>query len=283
MEVIKVRKVIMPAVVSRALADSRLCIGLFTLLPVGAATSAAPADVAAAADTVTADDAAPDFAAAQWAAPVAGAVVGCLAGGVFVLANYAGLSDFACAAVTLSAALLMTGALHEDGLADVADGFGGGRSIARKLAIMKDSRIGTYGGLALIASFVLRVAAIASLAASVAPVTVVLALIAAHGASRALLPLFMRLVPPARADGLAAGIGAVPDGAVAIALCLGVLALLPCGIWAAFVMIVLLGLLVALMRVLACAQINGQTGDVLGTVQQGGEIIILLAASALLS
>src|SRR3546814_6586134 len=59
------------------------------------------------------------------------------------------LPPFAAAIIALAFAILVTGGLHEDGLADVADGFGGGHDKARKLAIMRDSRIGTYGVLAL--------------------------------------------------------------------------------------------------------------------------------------
>ena len=94
---------------------------------------------------------------------------------------------------------LVTGALHEDGLADTADGFGGGDTRERKLEIMRDSRIGTYGVCALIVSLLVRADAIASLTD---PVLVAPALIAAHAGARAVMPLVMFLLPAARTDGL---------------------------------------------------------------------------------
>ncbi|WP_338320010.1 adenosylcobinamide-GDP ribazoletransferase, partial [Bradyrhizobium ottawaense] len=114
------------------------------------------------------------------------------------------------------------GALHEDGLADTADGLGGGRTRERKLEIMRDSRIGTYGVCALILSFGLRWSALAAIAD---PLLVAFALCAAHAAARAGVPAFMSLVPPARPDGLSASAGSPPGRSVAIAFALGTLAL----------------------------------------------------------
>ncbi|MBN8881520.1 MAG: adenosylcobinamide-GDP ribazoletransferase, partial [Salana multivorans] len=101
-------------------------------------------------------------------------------------------------ALALAAGMAATGCLHEDGLSDVADGFGGGKTREHKLEIMRDSRIGTYGTAALGLSLLLRWSALAGLAG---PVEVLAALIAAHCASRALLGAFMHLLPRARADG----------------------------------------------------------------------------------
>src|SRR5437763_1531756 len=78
-------------------------------------------------------------------------------------ARAAGLPDLAAAALALGAGAILTGALHEDGLADVADGFGGGRDIAAKLEIMRDSRLGTYGALILLVSFAAKLSALAVL------------------------------------------------------------------------------------------------------------------------
>src|SRR5262249_56590715 len=98
------------------------------------------------------------------------------------------------AALALLATLLITGCLHEDGLADTADGLGGGSDRARKLEIMRDSRLGTYGACALMMSLLLRWAALAAIAS---PVAVTSSLIAAHASARAALPAIMRFVPPA--------------------------------------------------------------------------------------
>ena len=144
-----------------------------------------------------------DLARAGWAFPVAGAVVGLIAAAVYWLAGLAGLPPLPAAGLAVAATLVVTGCLHEDGLADVADAFGGATR-ERKLEIMRDSRVGTYGACALSMSLLLRTAALASIAAPAAAASV---LVAAHMAARAGMPLFMRLVPPARIDGLSAGAG----------------------------------------------------------------------------
>ena len=95
--------------------------------------------------------------------PLVGVVVGGMAAGIWWLCHVAGLSPLLAATLTLAASALATGAMHEDGLADAADGLGGGRDAAHALAIMKDSRIGSYGALALGSSLLARAAATASL------------------------------------------------------------------------------------------------------------------------
>src|SRR5229473_855664 len=145
-----------------------------------------------------------DIARASWAFPVAGALVGGAGALTYAIASGIQLPSALAAALALGATLLMTGCLHEDGLADTADGLGGGRDRARKLEIMHDSRLGTYGACALIMSLLLRWTALAAMAG---PMAVASALIAAHVAARAALPAFMYVVPPARFDGLSAQAG----------------------------------------------------------------------------
>jgi adenosylcobinamide-GDP ribazoletransferase len=94
--------------------------------------------------------------------PAAGLVVGAIIGAVLVLVTWLGAPAAVAAPIAVAAGLLVTGALHEDGLADTADGFGGGATAERKLEIMRDSRIGTYGVLALIAGLALKAVAIAA-------------------------------------------------------------------------------------------------------------------------
>jgi adenosylcobinamide-GDP ribazoletransferase len=216
------------------------------------------------------------LAQAAWAFPLAGFVVGLVGALAYLIADRLVLFSWPAAALALAATMLITGALHEDGLADTADGFGGGDTRERKLAIMRDSRIGTYGVCALIISLLIRADAIASLTE---PVLVAPALIAAHVGARAVLPLVMFVVPAARADGLAFTAG-VPSGvSVAIAVVLGFLALLLClGLGHALVALLALAIAAALLCWLAMRQIGGQTGDVLGAVEQVSEIVILLVA-----
>src|SRR5258708_2854655 len=105
----------------------------------------------------------PNFARAHRAFPVVGALIGAVTGFTYLGLHAIGLPSLAAAALALGASALLTGALHEDGLADMADGFGGGRDKAGKLEIMRDSRLGTYGALALMVSFVAKLSALAAL------------------------------------------------------------------------------------------------------------------------
>jgi len=219
-----------------------------------------------------------DLARASWSFPVIGAGVGAFGALIYWIAHGFSLPAFVCAALAVAATLLVTGCLHEDGLADTADGFGAGGSPERKLEIMRDSQIGTYGAAALILSLMLRVGAIASLAE---PSLAASALIAAHAGARAALPVFMRRVPRARKDGLSAEAGAPPQESSALAVLIGVIALLIClGFGATLIAFILLTAALGLMAWLAISQIGGQTGDVLGAVEQVGEILILLIAAA---
>jgi adenosylcobinamide-GDP ribazoletransferase len=178
------------------------------------------------------------------------------------------------AGLAVGAGVLVTGGLHEDGLADTADGLGGGATPERALEIMRDSRIGSYAGLALVFSVMLRWAALAGLA----PADGALALVVAHGVSRAAIPPVLLAAPYARASGLASGLaGAVtrPEAAVAVLLGLAtaMLAGPACGL-AAFAAAA--GAAGAMLAILL-RRLGGYTGDGLGAVQQVAEIAVLLA------
>jgi adenosylcobinamide-GDP ribazoletransferase len=95
------------------------------------------------------------LAAAAW--PLAGLAIAIAPAGVLLLASLAGLPPVITACLAVALLVALTGALHEDGLADVADGFGGGSNKAKKLAIMRDSRLGTYGALALVVTLIVRI------------------------------------------------------------------------------------------------------------------------------
>ena len=233
-------------------ADVRVALLFCTRLPIPSAAPVVGADIAR----------------AGWAFPVAGAIVGLIA---------AGLPSLPAAGLTVAATLIVTGCLHEDGLADVADAFGG-HTRERRLEIMRDSRVGTYGACALSMSLLLRTAALASIAA---PAVAAPVLIAAHTAARAGMPLFMGLLPPARVDGLSAGVGRPLLASIAAAVVLGVIALfVALGPAAGFCAIVLLAAALAVLAWLCIRQFGGQTGDVLGAVEQLGEIAILFVAAA---
>lgn len=216
---------------------------------------------------------------ASWAFPLAGlaAVAPAVVLGAVALAL--GLPATVAAGLVLGVQMIATGALHEDGLADVADGFWGGYGPARRLEIMRDSRIGTYGVAALVLSLGLRWATLAALIESGGWGWAVCAVAAL---SRAAMPVMMRELPNARGEGLSAAVGAPPRATVAV----GLLLALGLGFAALGPMVLAVGVLMALVAVgvaaLARAKIGGQTGDVLGATQQLCEIAGLVSLCAFL-
>jgi len=215
---------------------------------------------------------------AAWAFPLVGAGIGAVAAFVFVVAQLVGLGDWPPALLAVLGGLLLTGAIHEDGLADAADGLLGAHDRERKLAIMRDSRHGSYGVLAIVLSVGLRAAALAQIGEAV---HAGLALIAAHAVSRAMLPSVMRALPPARDDGLGAAAGKPRAAAVitaaGIAVAIGLTALGPSR---GAVALGLAAGVVFAAAALVRRQIGGYTGDVLGALQQIAETVMLLAAAA---
>ena len=216
--------------------------------------------------------------ATVWVFPVVGGAVGLVGGLIFTVFDWVGAPVWISAIAAISAMYALTGGLHEDGLADVADGFGGGNSRDRKLAIMRDSRIGTYGVSALIFSIGVRVAALASIAESGFAVS---ALILAGAISRSAIGPVMALLPQARPDGLSAIAGQPRSSqawlgvAVAFAIALGFAGLLD-----VLVAICVTAVVVTAVATIAKRQIGGQTGDVLGAVAQVAEIAVLVTLSA---
>jgi adenosylcobinamide-GDP ribazoletransferase len=217
----------------------------------------------------------------SWACPIAGALIGAVGAAAFGLAALLGLPPFLRAAFAVATLVLATGALHEDGLADLADGFGGGQTREAKLAIMRDSRIGVYGTLALVLSLMLRVGALAALARggfAVAAASLILS--GAVSRAGALFPL--ALLPPARADGAGAAAGrleandliAAGFAVVCVAFLAGLVAL---GVTRALFACVLAAAAAWGVSALARRQIGGQTGDVAGAAQQAAEIACLTA------
>jgi adenosylcobinamide-GDP ribazoletransferase len=175
----------------------------------------------------------------------------------------------------LAATIWASGALHEDGFADFADA-AGARDIERRLAIMRDSRIGTFGVLALLFSLGLRATALAALND---PATVAIAWIAAAAASRAALAWPMYRLPFARGDGAAVRAGRPSAMHAAAALAIGAAFLLPLGLFGFALALLFASGATLYTSALARRQLGGQTGDALGMVQQTVEIAVLIAAS----
>jgi adenosylcobinamide-GDP ribazoletransferase len=191
------------------------------------------------------------------------------------------------AGLSLVATVWLTGAFHEDGLADTCDGLGGAVSRARALEIMKDSRIGSYGAAGLVLALVLKVATVAALAGdATALASTAAALVWGHAVSRAAPVLLVWQLPyagdpeHAKAKPLATQVGG-PGVATALAW-LAILAttlmLLQPGLWAALAVSTAAAVLAAAW----CAQwlrrrLGGFTGDTLGATQQVTELAVLLA------
>ena len=185
------------------------------------------------------------------------------------------------ALLAIATGVLITGGFHEDGLADTADGLGGGQTPARRLEIMKDSRIGTYGVLALGLVLAIKVAALATLPLA----TAALALVAAHGAGRtaavAVMVLGRHVGDPANAKYKPASDGVSP-GEFLLAAVLGLWPLALLGL-PGLVGAMVGGLLALLLALTARRLIGGYTGDVLGGVEQACELGVLLGVSAMLA
>jgi adenosylcobinamide-GDP ribazoletransferase len=218
----------------------------------------------------------PQGAEAAWAWPVVGMIVGGINMTVAGALLWLNVPATIAAAGVLAANALVTGALHEDGLADTADGFFGGWTRERRLAIMKDSHIGSYGTLALI------VTGLARWAGLVVVLTGPLwALVAVAAISRAPMAVVMAALPNARGAGLAQSVGRPDRDAVAVAVLagFGVAAVLT-GLATALLLVAVIAVVTFALAMTARVRIGGQTGDVLGASQQLAEVAALTVLAA---
>ena len=209
---------------------------------------------------------------AVWAYPLVGAALGALAGLVALVALALGVGSGISAALALAALVLATGAMHEDGLADCADGLGGGRDRQRRLEIMHDSRIGAYGAAALTLALIARWSGIETL---IEGDRLFWSLVAVGATSRLPMVLALFLISPARSDGLSASLGLPPPPSVAAAVALAASIGLLCVGWSVFPLLFWTLLAPLPLFWLAGKRIGGQTGDVLGGAEQLAEIAAL--------
>ncbi len=209
-----------------------------------------------------------------WAWPIVGLVIGAIGAAADALAWRFNLSPWLCGLLAVIAMVITTGGFHEDGLADTADGIGGGATAERRLLIMKDSRIGSFGALALIASVGLRVGAVAQIAE---PRLAAPALMLAAVFGRVAMPGVVLLSSPARREGLGAALGGPAwrrtYAAWAIAAAAALLLVRPHeALVAAFCTV----LTAAGMAALGQKALGGYTGDTLGATEQIAECAVLL-------
>jgi len=223
----------------------------------------------------------PDFTRAARAFPVVGALIGAASAIVAVLCHGLGMGGLLSATFGIGTAIALTGALHEDGLADTADGFWGASSREEKLRIMRDSRIGTFGVLAVVFSVLVRIAAVDEITEA-GVIAALAGLISAEAISRHAMSALMATTDAARDDGLAVMAGK-PAGDTLRTSLLITLAIGVPGLWLAggVTGIALAGGLALLafmgIRDLGRRFIGGQSGDVCGAMQQAVACAVLTA------
>jgi adenosylcobinamide-GDP ribazoletransferase len=207
--------------------------------------------------------------------PLVGAAVGACAGGLRVALDRP-LGSGPSTVIAISALVVLTGALHQDGLADTADGLGARGDRARRLAVMRDSAIGAFGVLALILWALLLFTALAHLGADRA----LPALLAAGAIGRLAALLHAAFAPPARGDGLGAGMRVTSARvAWAVALAAGV-AVAAVGPARAGLSLGVGALFSALTAGGARRAVGGSTGDTLGAAVAVTEVAVCLALVA---
>ena len=213
--------------------------------------------------------------AAPWF-PFVGIVVGAIVGGVaWGVSNLT--SPLVGSAVAVLVGVLITGAFHEDGLADIADAFVGGWSTEDRLRILKDPLHGSYGVAAMCGSIVLRVCALSA----IAPSQMFTAAIAAHCLARAGALALMLTTSLARHEGLGSDyVKNLRASKAIVSLCLSVLVVIAItGVWSVGVIAAtIIG--ASIIRWWSKKKIGGITGDVLGAAEQVSETLILIVLSA---
>ncbi len=238
---------------------------------------------------VTDAHAPPDFRRAPRMLPLAGLLIGLPGALALALGASLGLPPLVAAVLAVAVAALATGAFHEDGLADTFDGLGGGWTPERRLEIMRDSRIGSYGGTALMLALIARVACLAALVERGGLAAGVGAMLAAAVLSRPIALLPLALLPPARPDGASALVGRPSRTITALSIVFALLIAIALAVFARTpVSGVVSGLALALAATWLLTRwsaraIGGQTGDVAGACQQLAEIAIYVGILMVLS
>ena len=216
--------------------------------------------------------------------PLVGALIGTITAGVALTADLL-WPAYVAVPIALAVEALVTGAFHEDAVADFCDGFGGGQTAQDTRRIMKDSRIGSYGSVGLILALGLRAALTIAILSTLPPVIAAAAIVASASFGRLLVVVMMAIVPPAPdapglAKDIASGVGA---GTVAGALIAAAPGLVPMLVVdpRALIGVAAAGLLFAAwLRRLLLRRLGGSTGDCLGFAAYAGQLILLLAVTA---
>jgi adenosylcobinamide-GDP ribazoletransferase len=220
-------------------------------------------------------DPVPDLPDARWAYPLVGLCLGIVAGMIACVGAAVGFNYGITALLVVASCVLLTGGLHEDGMADLADGFGGGHTPARRLEIMRDSRIGSYGVLALGLALALKTQAMFAVFSAG---SVFWPLLALATLSRFFMLAVQEYLPPARSDGM--GFKAYKRGGwrIWVGLATALVVAIPLG-WSLLAVVAAMALASVALAWQAKRLIGGQTGDVLGAAQLAADCAGWLALS----
>ena len=223
------------------------------------------------------DDRPPDFTSATWAFPLVGLVIGAVGGAALGLAAMAGLPTFVAAAIGILAMTVLSGAMHEDGLADMADGFGGGHDVESTMRIMHDSHIGSYGVLALILATAMRLSLL-MVCLEMFTLTELILFLAVISAASRFQPVMQLAVFPLSPHARLATLTGRPDNGriiMAVALWIPALAWLT-GLEATAATAVPAMAASLWIGARAVRRVQGLTGDVMGATTIIAEIIMLM-------
>ena len=217
-----------------------------------------------------------------WAFPVLGMVIGSVVYAIFSGLSIIGFPALIASFVAIGAGVLLTGGLHEDGCADMFDGLGGGHDRHAKLAIMKDSHLGSYAVIGLIIVIAIKAVSLGSLTPTIPDFISVMVL---AGASRFFMVSALSLMPPAREDGLGHQFASKINGQRVNQLLPPLLIILTVSFFApsyVLAVIFMMGMIAMAVGWLAYRQIGGQTGDICGAIQlisetAGLAVLVVLA------
>ena len=210
----------------------------------------------------------------SWAFPIIGLIVGLIGAFIFWVSQELSFTRSVSVGLSIIATIIVTGGLHEDGLADTADGFGGGLCRVSKLRIMRDSSIGVFGAIAVFFSIFFRWVILTDFLDTH---WIIIGLLSAGIISRGILPVITWVLPNARQDGLASDFRRVEPVALCACIIITILALLfLCGFLNAIFIIGILCIVLISFSVFVYQQVGGYTGDILGAYQQLSEITTLM-------
>jgi adenosylcobinamide-GDP ribazoletransferase len=224
----------------------------------------------------------PDFRTLPIGLPIASLIIAFIPALILIGSFESGLSPHICAALCIASLVFMTGGFHEDGLADCADGFGGGLEREKRLIIMQDSRVGAFGAAALGIVILLRVITLADVGLTLTPLQTGGMVIIVAMLSRVLGLVPLTFLPPAKPDGFSAKVGqptrstlivAVMTALIIAALLIWVFELPPLNLLRATALALLMTFIVS---ALSWHKIQGQTGDVAGATQQVTEVALYI-------